>query len=138
MPLRQCHQRGKGIWINFAAVLADAGEQTASCSQEGAALPAGVLAREVFFPTLKDPLKRIIDDPPVQIKLDKDWTGGVRKAFSASWADMVPALLFAALAHPLIQIEFAADEDVTWSAVAAASTRPSGGSSRFDNSAAGI
>ena len=78
MPLRQCHQQGKGIWINFAAVLADAGEQTASCSQEGAALPARILCARISLPTLQNPLKWVIDDPPVRIKLDTERPAGVR------------------------------------------------------------
>jgi hypothetical protein len=65
-------ERAKGSecrWFYFAALLANAPQQSFPRGAEGAVSPAGVLDPRAALLSLQPPLQRVIDDPPCRIEL---------------------------------------------------------------------
>jgi hypothetical protein len=73
LPLRvefgECEKPGERFVVDLAAIITNTSQQPFSRRAEGSVLPAGILFSGIALPPLKYPLKRVINDPPVDVEL---------------------------------------------------------------------
>jgi len=74
-----------------------------------AALPAGRFPAGLSSPALKNPLERVIDNPPVRVEVGRERIGSVRRALSESRTGKLATNRLGRLAHPLMWFRFGRD-----------------------------